>query len=211
VNVLGHTHVALAVGADAPDYVFGAVLPDLASMAGVRLDRSRLAGAVADGVRCHVAADAAFHTAPPFVQGSGAIRDDLRARGVAAGPARAIGHVGWELLLDGTLLGSPARAAYARGLDVADGAHSAVREPHRQRWARLLAYRDRLPHLPYDDPQWVAERLVAILEPRRALRLPADQVPVVGEVLARHAPGIAAAAPAVLSATAERTAEHLAA
>jgi hypothetical protein len=210
VNVLGHSHVALAVGVDAPDYVLGAVLPDLASMARVRLDRSRLEGAVADGVRCHVAADAAFHTAPEFVRGSGAIRDDLRARGVAAGPARAIGHVGWELLLDGTLLGSPARAAYARALERGDGVGAAVREAHRPRWTRLLASRDRLPHLPYDDPGWVAERLVSILEPRPSLRVPVEQVPVVAEVLTRHAGGVVGAAPQVLSATAERTAEHLA-
>jgi hypothetical protein len=213
VNVLGHTHVALAVGVDTPDYVLGAVLPDLASMARVRLDRSRLVGGVAEGVRCHIAADAAFHTAPEFLRGSGAIRDDLRARGTAAGPSRAIGHVGWELMLDGTLLGSPARAAYARaleGLESGDGVGAALSEAHRLRWARLLAYRDRLPDLPYDDPQWVAERLVSILEPRPSLRLPAEQVPVVAHVLAGHADDVEAAAPAVLSATAERTAAHLA-
>jgi hypothetical protein len=209
VNVLGHSHVALSVGVDTPDYVLGAVLPDLASMARVRLDRSRLAGALADGVRCHVAADAAFHTAPEFVLGSSAIRDDLRARGVAPGPARAIGHVGWELLLDGTLLGSPARAAYALALDVAGGVRTAVREPDQQRWARLMTHRGRLPDLPYDDPRWVAERLVSILEPRPRLSVPVDQVPIVAEVLARRAEGIVAEAPAVLSATVERTAERL--
>jgi hypothetical protein len=210
VNVFGHTHVALAVGVDAPDYVLGAVLPDLASMARVRLDRSRLAAGVAEGVRCHVAADAAFHTAPEFVRGSGAIRDDLRARGVAAGPARAIGHVAWELLLDGTLLDSPARPAYARALELGDDVDTALRDGHRPRWARLLAHRRELPHLPYDDPRWVAERLVSILEPRPALRVPAEQVPVVAAVLMGHAEGIVAAAPAVLSSTAERTAEQLA-
>jgi hypothetical protein len=211
VNVLGHTHVALAVGVDAPDYVLGAVLPDLASMARVRLDRSRLEGGVAEGVRCHLAADAAFHTAPEFLRGSGAIRDDLRAAGVTAGPARAIGHVGWELLLDGTLLASPAPAAYARALELGDGVGAAVREAHRPQWARLLAHRGRLPQLPYDDPRWVAERLVSILEPRPSLRVPVEQVPVVAEVLGRHADGVVAAAPAVLSATADRTAEQLAA
>jgi hypothetical protein len=41
--------------------------------------------------------------------------------------------------------------------------------------------------------------------------VPVEQVPVVAEVLADRADGVVAAAPAVLSATAERTAEHLAA
>jgi hypothetical protein len=206
VNVLGHSHVALEVGVDAPDYVLGAVLPDLASMARVRLDRSRLVGGVAEGVRCHLVADAAFHTVPEFVAGSGAIRGDLQALGFAAGPARAVGHVGWELLLDGTLLGSPARAAYAGALELGDRVGAALAEAHRPRWARLLAHRDRLPSLPYDDPRWVAERLVSILEPRPRLRVAVEQVPVVAD----HVERIAASAPAVLSATAERTAEHLA-
>ena len=43
VNFLGHTHVALASGHDDPEYLLGAVLPDLAPMAGVRLQRAGLA------------------------------------------------------------------------------------------------------------------------------------------------------------------------
>jgi hypothetical protein len=210
VNVLGHSHVALALGADSPAYVLGAVLPDLASMARVRLDRSRLDGAVAEGVRCPLATDTAFHTQPAFVAGARAIRDDLRDQGVAAGPARAIGHVGWELLLDGTLLASAASDAYERALAAAsDGMGGAVPTAHRERWSGLLSHRHRLPRLPYDDPDWVAERLVAILEPRPALRLPPGQVPAVGAVLGRHATRVPGEAPAVLAETARRAAEHL--
>jgi hypothetical protein len=210
VNVLGHSHVALALGVDSPEHVLGAVLPDLASMARVRLDRSRLAGAVAEGVRCHLAADAAFHAAPQFLRGSGAIRQDLRARGLGAGPARAIGHIGWELLLDGTLLASPASDAYGRALAAGDGVIAALGDTDHAAWHRLLSHRHELPRLPYDDPHWVAERLAAMLAPRRLLRVDDAHVPAVAEVLADHVDRVGAAAPAVLSATVRGTADGLA-
>src|SRR4029453_6456343 len=61
MNFLGHTHVALAGGGDDPGFVLGAVLPDLAPMAGIRLAVRRLDGRLGEGMRCHLRADAAFH------------------------------------------------------------------------------------------------------------------------------------------------------
>lgn len=209
MNVLGHSHVALGLGTDEPAYLLGAVLPDLASMARVRLDRSRLGGRLGEGVRCHVAADAAFHAEPRFRQGSAALRDELREGGVPTGPARAVAHVGWELLLDGNLRTGPAPEAYRRALELGDHAGVAMAEAHRARWARLLAHRHRLPELPYDDPRWVAERLVSILAPRPRLRLMPRHVPVVVAALQGHAERVAAVAPAVLADTVRRTAAGL--
>jgi hypothetical protein len=217
MNLLAHAWVARATGHDAPEAVLGALLPDLATMAQVRLDRGRLAAAPPDdplaaGVRCHVATDAVFHHDARFVAGSSAIRRDLREAGVGLGAARAVGHVGWELLLDGTLLRTPTDEAFGEALARVDGATAVVADGDRARWDAFLASwerdrppadRPRPPHrLRYDDPGWVAERLVAILAPRPRLALPADRVPVVRDTLARHLAGIVADAPGVLADTA---------
>jgi hypothetical protein len=199
MNVLGHASVAIAWGGDDPAFVLGAVLPDLASMVGVRLDRSRLDGPVGDGIRCHIAADAVFHDHPDFRAGSAALRRDLAGRGLDRGPVRAVGHAGWELLLDGTLVGSPAEAAYWRALEVGELASDAIPGSDLGRWHGFLAYRRRRPRLRYDDPPWVAERLHDLLSRRPRLRFPRDQLPAVAEVLGAHSDGVAAVAPGVLT------------
>ncbi|HEX8803796.1 MAG TPA: hypothetical protein VF743_06375, partial [Acidimicrobiales bacterium] len=180
-------------------HTLGAVLPDLASMARVRPDRERLPAAVRAGVRCHVVTDAAFHAHPAFRSGAAALRDELVGEGLAVGPARAVGHVGWELLLDGTLVGGPDDEALSAALGRAEVALDALDEPGRRRWRRLLAHRPL--RLRYDDPWWIAERLVAILGDRPRLRVPPDRLPTVGRALERHAAAVAAAAAAVLADT----------
>lgn len=197
MNLLGHAHVALALGADA-ETVLGAVAPDLASMARVRLDRERLTGGLGEGVRCHVAADAAFHGHAAFRAGAGALRRDLAARGVARGPVRAVGHAGWELLLDGTLLGSPADAAFRDALHLADRVGPAVVPPDRARWAAFVGRVGAAPALRYDDPRWVADRLHGMLAHRPRLRLRDADVAAVAEVLAARVPDVRRVAPAVL-------------
>lgn len=203
MNVLGHACVALAWGGDDPAFVLGAVLPDLASMVNVRVDRSRLDGPVGDGMRCHIDADAAFHDHPDFRSGSAALRRDLAARGLDRGPVRALGHAGWELLLDGTLIGSPAETAYRRALDVGELVSGAIPEPDRRRWVRFLGYRRQHPRLRYDDPPWVAERLHDLLARRPRLRFSREELPAVAHVLESHAGQVAAVAPGVLATITE--------
>jgi hypothetical protein len=199
MNVLGHASVALAWGGDDPAFVLGAVLPDLASMVGVRVDRSRLGGLVGDGMRCHIDADAIFHDHPEFRAGSAALRRDLAEQGLDRGPVRAIGHAGWELLLDGTLVGSSAEAAYWRALDVGERALDAIAEPGHGRWLGFLGYRRRSGVLRYDDPPWVAERLHDLLARRPRLRFSREALPAVAHVLAAHAGQVAGVAPQVLA------------
>src|SRR5687768_8762401 len=86
------------------------MLPDLASMAGVRLDTTELPDDVAAGVRHHYAADAAFHGHESFIRLLRTVRTALADAGVARGPARAAAHVGVELALDGWLLAEVAHA-----------------------------------------------------------------------------------------------------
>lgn len=205
MNFLGHTHVALAGGRDEPEYLLGAALPDLAPMAGVRLARAGLEGALGEGVRCHVQADAAFHAQADFRAGSSALRRALAERGVSSGPARAVGHAGWELLLDGTLVGSPVEAAFHRAMAVGDRAAAAMAPQDRPRWASFLARARTATGLHYDDPRWVADRLHGMLARRPRLRLPDEQVATVAAVLAGHVDAVRAVADAVLDDTVRGT------
>lgn len=202
MNFLAHTWVARACGLESPPAVLGAVLPDMVTMAGIRLDRGALVGEVAAGVACHHLTDAAFHREPGFVAGSKAITRDLLAMGVPRGASRAVGHVGWELLLDGALLRTPTEGAFHEAMALAEEATGAVRPEDRARWRQFLTYRTRPPSLHYDDPVWVADRLVGILAGSPRLRLPQQDAPHVAAVLAIHLETVAEAGPDVLSSTA---------
>ena len=104
MNFLAHAAVARRHDDD-PAFVLGAVLPDLLPMAGIRLTRDDVPAAVAAGWRSHHHADAAFHESMAFREGVHALRTDLRTTALATGPRRAVAHVGWELLLDDTVMG----------------------------------------------------------------------------------------------------------
>jgi hypothetical protein len=182
-------------------------------MVGVRVDRSQLEGRLDDGVRCHVMADSFFHGHPAFRAGAAALRRDLTGRGLERGPSRAVAHAGWELLLDGTLLGSDAEAAYWRSLEHTEGALHAVRPGDRDRWLALVKSRTGRPRpaLRYDDPAWVAERLHALLAHRPRLGFPRDQIGAVSDVLGEHRQRVAGVGPEVLATTAGSVTRHIAA
>lgn len=201
MNFLGHTHVALAGGREDGGFLLGAVLPDLAPMVGVRVDRAALAGPLAEGVRCHVRADEAFHGHPVFLAGARALRLALGGRGVPSGAARAVGHAGWELLLDGALVGTSTEAAFRRAMAAGGEAAAAMSRADAGRWAAFVARGRDAPPLRYDDPRWVADRLHAMLARRPRLRLPADRVGDVAEVLAAEAGRVRSVAADVLADT----------
>ncbi len=102
VNFFGHAAVAGWIS-DRPRWVFGAMLPDFVSMCRARID------AVDDpevraGVDLHHRTDDVFHAAPTFVELQARGVEVLEAAGVGRGTARAVAHVGVELLIDGYLL-----------------------------------------------------------------------------------------------------------
>jgi hypothetical protein len=206
LNFLGHTHVALASGEDDPRYLLGAVLPDLASMAHVRLDRGSVQGELHRGVRCHIETDAVFHALPAFRHGSSAIRQQLVERGMRRGAARAVGHLGWELLLDGTLVETTTEQAFRSALAeaAAEATTTAIAPEGQERWMTFLArwHQRPEPRLHYDDPEWVAQRLMYALAPRPRLAFGSDDLTTVTEVLEEHAAEVVSAAPATLDATA---------
>ncbi|MDQ2648617.1 MAG: hypothetical protein M3Z03_03575 [Actinomycetota bacterium] len=193
MNFLAHVRVALASGDD-ERFVLGAVLPDLESLLGPLGLSQRDHPEVARGIAVHRATDAAFHADRRFVAGSIALTRALQAEGVGRGPSRAVGHAGWELLLDGTLVDdAEATGALAGALELlarsADGSNS-----------HLTTFNARAEGLwaGYVDPYEVASRLHRQLADRPRLALPVDQVATVGEVLARTQPEVAGHGPAII-------------
>ena len=184
MNFFGHACVAI-VRSDSPRFILGTMLPDLASMASLRLGGLH-DSELAAGVALHHHTDRVFHGAATFRGLCESALHDLERAGVARGTARAVGHVGSELLLDGVLCADEqARATYTRALEVAlqdrvekDVGFQGDANPDRLR--RLL---ERLSGGPlpegYRDVGFVSARLEGLLatRPRLSLR-PGDAAPV---------------------------------
>ncbi len=178
MNFFGHATVARTRDPH-PRFVLGAMLPDLASMAELRLERV-LDPQIARGVALHHETDHAFHGVAPFRALCASALDVLEAQGVARASARAVGHVGSELLLDGLLADDgPACAAYRQALRGAleGDLEQAVAWKGAAPAASLRRLVSRLLDAPlpegYRDPIFVYERLHTILARRPRLALQA--------------------------------------
>lgn len=200
MNFFGHATVACWQHRD-PRWVLGAMLPDFASMS-----RARLRGAedpeVAAGIAHHHATDEAFHGAPTFLELYSRGAEALEASGVGRGPARAVAHVGAELLLDGILLDDAAAGeAYLAAVAL-------PREPLGLRFLgegaeRFAALHARLGEhgLPedYRSPERVALRLEQILARRPRLSLSPEDRPAVTAHLHRTRDTLVTLAPRLLA------------
>jgi hypothetical protein len=179
-------------------FSFGAMWPDLAGMAELRSTAARDPD-VQLGVAHHHRADAYFHHSRHFVTFQRQAFEWLTTRGVERGPARAVAHVGVELLLDAELARDPDHVVhYADALGHA--------EPRRwARWmatgdtaeqARFEALRDglllRIPHLVPRTPSDVAARLERILSPRPRLALSEPARPLVRDWVEQAWPDVRA-------------------
>jgi len=194
VNFVGHIKVALDQapdGAIPTGVLVGAALPDVAAMG-----RHRLVDRAADtdvnaGIALHHQTDDAFHRHPWFRANSQAVTGSLEAIGLPRGAARACGHVGVELLLDGLLLDTDDRLAEATRQAMgavttpAYKIEDMVTAERRDDWRRHLRRTADWP-LPrdYREPVAVAERLRRILDRRPRLRFDADQTERVAAILA---------------------------
>lgn len=168
VNFFGHAAVA-SWRSSAAGTVLGAMLPDFATMAGLRLPASTDPDVQA-GIALHHATDAAFHTLPPVL----ALMRDLDARlahlGCARGPRRAASHIGIELLLDGILVDDPSyRDAYTRALHHDDPSLTFATTPPDR--FHFLLVRLRAHGVPYDlrNPDLITHRLARMLAHRPLL------------------------------------------
>ncbi len=123
MNFFGHAVIARRKEAARNDvraeFVLGAMLPDFASMLGARPPQAT-GSVLAEGMRFHHATDDAFHGSESFLEFSRLASSFLLANGLSRGSARAVAHVGVELLLDGALAHeNAANEAYLSALDAA--------------------------------------------------------------------------------------------
>ena len=185
MNFIGHLLVASWERDDAA-FGLGAMLPDFASMAGMRPPRVDHA-ALAAGMLLHHRTDDVFHTCPSFVALSREVFDVLIGQDVERGPARAVAHIGVELLIDGALLASkPALGpAYLSALTAFEALpEGALASAERSRLGSL-SERLRRHGIPYDygSPELVTARLISILAQRPRLRLSPHAAACVGRIL----------------------------
>jgi hypothetical protein len=161
-------------------FVLGSMLPDFATM----LRRRPPATAHPElelGVLFHHETDAVFHSAPTFVALSGKAFQQLTSMGLARGPARAVAHVGVELLLDAVLAhDGEAVSAYRQALGAAhpDALGSALSWREADAPARFEELRvvlcSREPTRTRVAPQLFAARLERALAARPRLMLDAN-------------------------------------
>lgn len=206
MNVGSHILVAARISDDVDQWL-GAALPDFAAMGRFHLQVPTTLWpdardqAIRAGIALHHRTDEAFHRHPWFTERVQVLRQRLEAQGMARGPARAIAHVGPEMLLDGALLGGhqPLIDATFAALDhhrpsLVDWTRS-ITADRAIDWAthlgRLVDY-----GLPsdYADPAAVAHRLQRILAGRPRLGFPASQLGIVVAELEAQYPTIASEA-----------------
>lgn len=171
----------------------GSALPDLQREAGASIGSlQQWSEPVRVGVACHHATDAVFHHLPGFLTGSRALTRALLDRGVPRGAARAIGHAGWELLLDGVLVNDAVLMSdYLRAMqvEVADVVWSAALQRRVRRGVPTF----------YADPVAVAELLRRILSYRPRLAFDVVHMGAVTSALRAAQPGVDASAESVFA------------
>lgn len=177
MNFFSHALLAAETGRG-PRFVLGSMLPDLVNMVGVRmpqLDEPELRA----GVAHHELVDRLFHPLPRTVRLMDALAARLRARGVSGGAPDAVGHVGFELLLDGYLWseGFPLEA-YQQAFAEVDMLGNCVPQ---ELGSKLQQLRQRVMQVPlpaaYGRPSFVTEVLQRILQGYPSLALSAAMVP----------------------------------
>jgi hypothetical protein len=210
VNFYGHAWFAASERNDAT-FVLGAMLPDLAAMAGCRV-RDAAEPALQGGLDHHVAVDAAFHTAPLFRRIVREAEVALGAAGVSRGTALAAAHVTPELLLDGWLAreyGTHEAYGQALGRSAAllgsvawrsGDAVSVVEVCRRVAQADLPAG--------YARPEFAAARLARVLAGRPRLVVRAGDAAAVNGWVAELAPRVRELAPALLDQLREALAQR---
>jgi hypothetical protein len=214
MNFFGHAAVAGRFS-EQPSFLLGAMLPDFCGMLGVRPSHVG-SPAVADGVRFHHETDAVFHDLELFRRWCREGTRYLDERGVARGTARAVAHVGTELLLDGAIAeGESARAAYFSGLEA--GRDAAVLDalgwlaPARKRLAELARLLEARGVATKVTASSLTERLERALAGRPRLAITARDRPLVAEWVELFHADVVASTPALLAELVGELARHHAA
>jgi hypothetical protein len=182
LNFFGHAVVA-AWADNRAGHLLGSMLPDFEAMVRIPLIGVRDAD-MQRGIDLHHQTDEAFHHTPTFLAFCAHALDELTRAGVRRGTARAVGHIGSEMFLDGWLaLEQDHVDDYLSALEVdVDGC---------LQWQddglAFSKLRDRLtlwgPPRDYSEPTFVFARLQDALKRRPALAVFDDQSARVAEFL----------------------------
>ena len=174
------------------------MLPDFETMVRVPLIEVRDPD-IQRGIDLHHRTDKAFHRAPTFLALCAHALDQLAGAGVRRGTARAVGHVGSEMFLDGWLAREPSHVDdYLAALDLEvddllgwqDDGH-AFSKLH-TRLTLWGAPRD------YAEPSFVLQRLTDALRLRPALAVLEDESARVAEFMPSLQQMVERAAPELL-------------
>lgn len=202
MNFFGHAIVASKVPNANGAIVLGAMLPDFCAMIRARTTSLELEG-VQQGVELHHETDSAFHGAAEFVEMCAQTTALLEARGVMRGASRAVGHIGIELLLDGTLFpNDDGVRLYLEALRIASQDSFATFEAaEHAAHMRLVASRIATYGSPetHSDPDSITNRLVRVLSDRPRLRLDEHGAEMTREVLRVMEPIVCARGPKLMS------------
>lgn len=202
MNFIGHATVALWQRTE-PAFVLGSMLPDFASMAGARLQRDEpLDASLAHGIALHHRTDDVFHATSQFTRLTQEVLEELTALAVPRGAARAVAHIGVEMLIDGELVrANEVAEAYVAALHAGAELRAPFRDPAEEaRWralrARLLAFGP--PH-DYANVDAVLVRLTHVLARRPRLALDAQAAELVRTQLPALQARVVAALPSLLA------------
>jgi hypothetical protein len=214
MNFFGHALLAArreaTRGSIRAEFVLGAMLPDFASMLRSRPPKVSL-DALGAGLTFHHDTDQAFHGSQAFLAFSRQASRFLEGRGLSRGSARAVAHVGVELLLDGAFAAEmTANEAYLSAVDCAltEPVASGIHWPDH---AFALRFRQLCQNLklrgayPSNTPaELVAERLRSILADRPRLAMDEAGQSVVREWITSARPMIIFGAPLLLREVQQR-------
>ncbi len=204
MNFFGHAAVASWQTRD-PGFVLGSMLPDFATMIRARPPGAGHADMQA-GVRLHHATDEVFHDAAAFRELSGEALAFLLERGVTRGAARAVAHIGVEILLDGELACDADAcnaylAAIAASADEELGRFIEWRDADEQ--ARFAALRvglvSRGIKAEHSSPDVVVYRVARALTGRPRLALRPEDEPAVFDWASWARPRVAARTPGLVA------------
>ena len=181
MNFFGHALIAqrdeATRGPIRAEFVLGAMLPDLASMLRTRPPVATLT-TLSAGVSFHHQTDDAFHGSRSFLELSRRASSFLSDRRVPRGTARAVAHVGVELLLDAAFAREQgANEAYLSAIACAltERVQSCIQWPTidaSERFQHLChSLRDRGAYPAEPDSELIAERLQRILADRPRLAM----------------------------------------
>jgi len=206
MNFYGHAVFAARLSRT-PRYVLGSMLPDFEGMCGARLlgvtDED-----VREGIALHHATDSVFHGAPEFLELCSYGLVELTRHGVARATARAVAHVGTELVFDSFLIETyGSEAAYLEALDSAHPSKLGSVLTFVDGGDRFELLRNRLADFgvpsAYSDPGFVADRLVNALASRPRLAMRDGERDIVATFLEMARPRILDAAPHIVARVAD--------